>query len=58
MVVMFADLAGYTALTDVHGDDEAVSAEEAVATLKHEGATLYFCSTECLTRFLIGTRHD
>ena len=29
MIVMFADLAGYTALTDVHGDDEAVAAVEA-----------------------------
>jgi adenylate cyclase len=29
MVVMFADLAGYTALTDVHGDAEAVAAVEA-----------------------------
>lgn len=28
MVVMFADLAGYTALTDVHGDAEAVAAVE------------------------------
>jgi adenylate cyclase len=28
MVVMFADLAGYTALTDVHGDVEAVAAVE------------------------------
>lgn len=26
MVVMFADLAGYTPLTDVHGDAEAVAA--------------------------------
>jgi hypothetical protein len=29
MIVMFADLAGYTALTDVHGDEEAVAAVEA-----------------------------
>lgn len=28
MLVMFADLAGYTALTDVHGDAEAVAAVE------------------------------
>lgn len=28
MIVMFADLAGYTALTDIHGDDQAVAAVE------------------------------
>lgn len=133
MVVMFADLAGYTALTDVHGDAEAVtavesfhqvvsrvatdaseahagqilvtpqvleaatsrrgteplsvgtrtfrnvstpielfdichdrstdkfidpirqmlvSAESAAASLRHEGDTLYFCSVDCLKRFV------
>jgi adenylate cyclase len=28
MIVMFADLAGYTALTDVHGDNQALAAIE------------------------------
>jgi YHS domain-containing protein len=29
-----------------------VSPEAAAATLKHEGDTLYFCSVECLKRFV------
>ena len=38
MVVMFADLAGYTALTDVHGDEEAVAAVEAFHTVVSDAA--------------------
>jgi YHS domain-containing protein len=34
-----------------------VSAEAAVATLRHQGGTLYFCSTDCLTRFLDNEPH-
>ncbi len=33
MIVMFADLAGYTALTDVHGDEEALAVVDAFQTV-------------------------
>jgi class 3 adenylate cyclase len=38
MIVMFADLAGYTALTDVHGDEEAVAAVEAFRAVVTDAA--------------------
>lgn len=38
MIVMFADLAGYTALTDVHGDQEAVAAVETFRTVVSDAA--------------------
>jgi class 3 adenylate cyclase len=54
---VFADIAGFTALTEAHGDEEAaglvadVDPEHAAGRLMYEDTAYFFCTLACAAEF-------